>query len=385
MTGYSDDYDECKVFISRIPEKIGTDRLKQILQNLVEDDGEVEVALLAPREDKDNDEDDDDKSDNKDDKNERKHRGCAFVTFPSAEVCQKAIDKGFVKAGAAENAKRKYKMYIRAVVRGDQENINSTEEKVCYLWEQKGKCPYGEECKFSHPIDKKGKETSSYESQPTDEERKSKIPKCFNFRKKGSCKNGDACPFRHVAPNKEQLEERLPKHCINWKTKGKCRTKECPFRHDEEIRSKLLAKKKEQAKKEPKCKQPLWCRVFGMCFSTTAEHIRALFEPFGKIDRIDFPTFEDSGRSKGYCGILFTSPKAVQSAIEKLNGTELHGRWLSVQEGKMMLKQWERREDEARKEKKQEGETRKHKNAPTVGEFGQKVKKRKKHGFEESS
>jgi RNA recognition motif-containing protein len=84
---------------------------------------------------------------------------------------------------------------------------------------------------------------------------------------------------------------------------------------------------------------------------------------------LTFPRFEDSGRSKGYCGILFQSPKAVAKAIE-LDGKELHGRWLQVQAGKMYLKQWEEH-DESRKRIVERSD---------VGEFGQKVKKRRQHG-----
>jgi RNA recognition motif-containing protein len=79
-----------------------------------------------------------------------------------------------------------------------------------------------------------------------------------------------------------------------------------------------------------------------MNYSTTEQDVRDFFSPCGVIKEITFPTYSDSGRSKGYCGILFASPKAVK-AVE-MNGCELHGRWLSVQEGKMYLRKWE--EDE---------------------------------------
>jgi RNA recognition motif-containing protein len=92
---------------------------------------------------------------------------------------------------------------------------------------------------------------------------------------------------------------------------------------------------------------------------------------------LTFPTFEDSGRSKGYCGILFQSPKAVAKAVE-LDGKELHGRWLRVQAGKMYLKQWEE-QHEAGNEKRNKDEKQ-----AQVGEFGQRVKRRKQHGFKDA-
>ena len=87
-------------------------------------------------------------------------------------------------------------------------------------------------------------------------------------------------------------------------------------------------------------KQPLAVRVFGMNYETTEQDVRDFFRECGKIHQLTFPTFEDSGRSKGYCGIRFCSPKAVQKAIE-LDGQELMGRWLRIQVGKMYLKDWE--------------------------------------------
>jgi hypothetical protein len=110
---------------------------------------------------------------------------------------------------------------------------------------------------------------------------------------------------------------------------------------------------------------------------------------------LTFPTFEDSGRSKGYCGVLFQSPKAVEKAI-LLDGCELHDRWLRIQEGRMFLKKWEEVENDRRKEQgwgtndDDEAEEKDGRNAMmdakekiVLGEFGQRVKKRKKHGYKD--
>ena len=58
-----------------------------------------------------------------------------------------------------------------------------------------------------------------------------------------------------------------------------------------------------------------------------------------------------------------------------MDGSSLHGRWLSIQGGKMYLKQWEEREEERTKKTKNE--------EVKIGEFGQKVKRRKKHGYKD--
>ena len=172
------------------------------------------------------------------------------------------------------------------------------------------------------------------------------------------------------------------KDCINWKTKGKCRKGDkCPYRHDEVVRKNALEKKERKRRNQDdggrteKDRQPLSIRVFGLNYDTDEHDVRAYFEHCGPIVELTFPRFEDSGRSKGYCGILFQSPKAVAKAVE-LDGKELHGRWLSVQAGKMYLKKWEE-QHQSRKEGNEEQPD----DEPAVGEFGQKVKKRKRHGY----
>jgi hypothetical protein len=70
------------------------------------------------------------------------------------------------------------------------------------------------------------------------------------------------------------------------------------------------------------------------------------------IQEITFPVFKDSGRSKGYCGVRFQSPVAVTAAVELLHGQELQGRWLSVQAGKMMLREWEEQHEQSQDQAK---------------------------------
>ena len=268
------------------------------------------------------------------------------------------------------------------------------------------RCPYGSSCKFLHVGE--GSCIDAKATDPLSKAERDKKKKCFSFKKKGKCAKGDGCPFSHdMLPSKEEIGHKQgkspsEKDCINWKRKGKCRKLNskggCPYRHDSKVRDMALAKKASQnasnkrkhtdddkTGRHNKVKQPLCVRVFGMNYDTKEEDIRSLFGNCGPIVDITFPTFEDSGRSKGYCGILFQSPRAVEQAL-LLHETELHGRWLSVQAGKMMLKQWEARERQYRGEKSIDGDINNESNNPVedempeIGEFGQKVKKRKTHG-----
>mmetsp|Transcript_3151 Transcript_3151/g.5856 ORF Transcript_3151/g.5856 Transcript_3151/m.5856 type:complete len:485 (-) Transcript_3151:991-2445(-) len=381
--------DERKIFLSRIPSVFTEDSITQSL-NRIFGEGTVEHVALVSDKTRDhhghdigrNNNDNVDQEDEGNESQEKEHRGFAFVTLSTAKKRKEAIEKGTIRAKVKETSKRKYTLYIRPIIRhhSDGKDENTEELDVCFLW-KKFRCPYGNDCKFKH-IGEGGCEEKKASS--TEESKKSK-QKCFAFRTKGVCKLGDDCPFRHdFEPNKTSNvpsnTAENEKDCINWKTKGKCRKGgKCPYRHDEAVREILLAKKEKKTDtkkrgREEKLSQPLSVRVFGLNYDTTEEDVRAYFEHCGTIKEITFPTFEDSGRSKGYCGILFVSPKATEKACE-LDGQELHGRWLSVQPGKMYLKQWEQREQERRNEHDVEKE---------VGELGQKVKKRKKHGYEES-
>jgi len=374
--------DERKIFISRIPASFNEDSVMQSLIKAFGENAVEHVALSEPKIDEDQAGYSEYVEAKNDPSKEKEHRGFAFVTMLSVEKMNEAVEKGTIKGRAKENAKRKHTLYIRPVVRQDEgmvDEIAKEEFDTCFLW-KKFRCPYGDDCKFKH-IGEGGcvekKERLSLE------DKKSK-QKCFVFRTKGKCKLGDECPYSHDFDPKKSVpdnsnvakKDSKEKDCINWKTKGKCRKGDkCPYRHDEAVLEAFLAKKEKKEDKkrsrDEKIRQPLSVRVFGLNYDTTESDVREYFKDCGIIKEIMFPIYEDSGRSKGYCGVLFVSPKATEKACE-LDGQELHGRWLSVQPGKMYLKQWEQREEERKEEVNGEDK---------VGEFGQKIKKRKKHGF----
>ena len=385
-------HDEWKVFVSRIPQTFNEDSITRILCEVFGDGSVSDASLVYVKEENE--------AQTKDSET-KEHRGFGFVTFSSKEVCDEAIARGTVRGSAKSSSKRKHTLYIQRVVREDGNEDATTEsftdKNLCYLW-KKFRCPYGDECKFLH------------EGEGGCATNEAKVQKCFSFKRRGKCKLGDKCPFSHdvstkqgtdvietINTDKDKLSnDKASKHCINWKTKGKCRKGDkCPYRHDESVRLKALSKKdktndtdglsktKQKLKeRENKVKQSLSIRVFGLNYSTTKEDVQNFFIHCGKIVEISFPTYEDSGRSKGYCGILFASPKAVQKAVEEMNGSELHGRWLSVQEGKMFLRKWEEDERVRRGGGVRYGDAAVEEE-PLTGEFGQKVKKRKKHGYAE--
>src|SRR5437763_1853855 len=74
--------------------------------------------------------------------------------------------------------------------------------------------------------------------------------------------------------------------------------------------------------------------VGNMNFQTTESDLRALFEPFGEIVRIQVMTDRDTGRSRGFGFVEMADDDAAAKAIESLNGKELDGRALNVNEAR---------------------------------------------------
>lgn len=327
------DHTACKVFVNRIPASFTEESVRRLVESGVTTtkDAVVHVELAyteTPEEEVET--------------KQQQHKGYAFVQMKTPELANTLIEQQTLKGTATPNSKKKHTIYVSsaAAEKGD--------ELVCFLWQQ-GRCPYREGCKFQHTG------TGACLAVPTSTTQRKR--KCWEFMKKGSCPQGDSCPFLHTTVTKQQAntkQQKRPdseKDCINWKTKGKCRKQhECPYRHDETVREQFLAKKNNKKKRTEeeqttthhtkKQKQPLSVRVFGLNYDTTQADVRTLLEPCGTITDITFPTFADSGRSKGYCEVLFASPKAVQQAV-RLHETELHGRWLSIQAGRMLEEQWQ--------------------------------------------
>jgi RNA recognition motif-containing protein len=69
-------------------------------------------------------------------------------------------------------------------------------------------------------------------------------------------------------------------------------------------------------------------------FSTTEESLRALFETHGTVERVSIMTDRDTGRSRGFAFVEMTSEAEADRAIAALNGTNLGGRALNVNEAR---------------------------------------------------
>mmetsp|Transcript_18847 Transcript_18847/g.35164 ORF Transcript_18847/g.35164 Transcript_18847/m.35164 type:complete len:383 (+) Transcript_18847:111-1259(+) len=355
-----------KLHISRVPTQFTAEIVERIFVDALRGDSNDEnivesVELIYPRED----DPQEDTEATKDPQQEPsvEHRGFGFVTLSSQKLLDKALKLQTLKGGKTPASTKLYTMHLRPY----RDESDDEDKDVCYLWNL-FRCPYGDDCKFRHVGEGGCLLMNSNTDKDEQVQAKKKRGKCFAFKKKGKCAKGDDCPFSHdfeptaknvaePAGGEEPKNETVPKSqkdCINWKTKGKCRKGDnCEYRHDPQVQEKALEKKrkrqdngnedaetKNNKNKKNKVKQPLSIRVFGMNYDTTQDDIMDFLKDCGKIHKVEFPVFEDSGRSKGYCGVWFASPKAVAKALE-LDGQELHGRWLRIQSGKMLLREWE--------------------------------------------
>jgi cold-inducible RNA-binding protein len=74
--------------------------------------------------------------------------------------------------------------------------------------------------------------------------------------------------------------------------------------------------------------------VGNLSFNTNAEDLRAAFEAFGDVTDVMLPTDRETGRPRGFAFVTFATEEAARTATEKMNGAELGGRPISVNEAR---------------------------------------------------
>jgi RNA recognition motif-containing protein len=77
--------------------------------------------------------------------------------------------------------------------------------------------------------------------------------------------------------------------------------------------------------------------VGNLSFQTTESDVTAAFEEFGTLESVQIITDRDTGRSKGF-GFVQMSDEAADKAIAQMNGSQLDGRALTVNEARPMVK-----------------------------------------------
>ena len=68
--------------------------------------------------------------------------------------------------------------------------------------------------------------------------------------------------------------------------------------------------------------------------STTEADLRTAFEAHGAVEKIVIVTDRDSGRARGFAFVEMTNASEADKAIAALNGTEMGGRPLTINEAR---------------------------------------------------
>jgi cold-inducible RNA-binding protein len=72
--------------------------------------------------------------------------------------------------------------------------------------------------------------------------------------------------------------------------------------------------------------------VGGLSWGTDSETLRETCEAYGEVSEARVITDRDTGRSRGFGFVTYDSSEDANKAIEALNGSELDGRTLRVNE-----------------------------------------------------
>ena len=74
--------------------------------------------------------------------------------------------------------------------------------------------------------------------------------------------------------------------------------------------------------------------VGNLSFNTNEDELRQLFETYGQVDRVSIMTDRDTGRSRGFGFVEMASNEDGEKAIAALNGTQVGGRTVNVNEAR---------------------------------------------------
>jgi RNA recognition motif-containing protein len=74
--------------------------------------------------------------------------------------------------------------------------------------------------------------------------------------------------------------------------------------------------------------------VGNLNFNTSEDELRQLFEVHGQVDRVSIMMDRDTGRSRGFGFVEMASAEDGEKAIAALNGAQIGGRALNVNEAR---------------------------------------------------
>lgn len=74
--------------------------------------------------------------------------------------------------------------------------------------------------------------------------------------------------------------------------------------------------------------------VGNLSYGATEDVLRSLFAEYGAVERVSVVTDRDTGQPRGFAFVEMTSSDEAARAIESLNGREVDGRALNVNEAR---------------------------------------------------
>lgn len=74
--------------------------------------------------------------------------------------------------------------------------------------------------------------------------------------------------------------------------------------------------------------------VGNLSYNTTQDDLYAAFSPYGPVERVNVITDRDTGQARGFAFVEMTEARDAQTAISSLNGADLNGRAMNVNEAR---------------------------------------------------
>jgi RNA recognition motif-containing protein len=74
--------------------------------------------------------------------------------------------------------------------------------------------------------------------------------------------------------------------------------------------------------------------VGNLSYQTTQDDLYAAFAAYGAVERVSIVTDRDTGQPRGFAFVEMTEQRDAETAISQLNGAELNGRAMNVNEAR---------------------------------------------------
>jgi len=74
--------------------------------------------------------------------------------------------------------------------------------------------------------------------------------------------------------------------------------------------------------------------VGNLSFGTTEDTLRSMFDSYGAVDRVNIVTDRETGQARGFAFVEMSVDAEGDAAISGLNGRDLDGRALNVNEAR---------------------------------------------------